>query len=50
MGGEEVILLGGVMFKILIGFVGSFSDKGALHVPGGGGHFNKLHESGTKHY
>lgn len=30
---------GGVMFKILIGFVGSFSDKGALHVPGGGGSF-----------
>ena len=48
----EAILLGGHV-QNLDWFVGSFSDKGALHVPkgeGGGGHFNKFHESGTKQY
>ena len=48
--GGEAILLGGHV-QNLDWFVGSFSDKGALHVPkGGGGHFNKFHESGTKQY
>ena len=41
------ILLGAI-FKILIGFGESFSDKGAF--PGGGGvHFNKFHESSTRY-
>ena len=50
--GGEAILLGGHV-QNLDWFVGSFSDKGALQVPkgrGGGGHFNKFHESGTNQY
>ena len=39
-GGEREFLVG-VTFIILIGFGGSFLDKGAIY----GGHFNKIHES-----
>ena len=42
----SVISVHGIIniFKILIDFGWSFSDKGALT----GGHFNKFHESNTK--
>ena len=44
---RRVAILLGAIFKILIGFGGSFSDKGAF--PGGGVHFNKFHESSTRY-
>ena len=40
-GGEREFCWGSVTFIILIGFGGSFLDKGAIY----GGHFNKIHES-----
>ena len=42
----------GVMFKILIGLWGHFQIREHYKYlrGGGGGHFNKFHESGTKQY